>query len=168
MVKGVKIEFIPSQISRQSDLLPILLWLSQGCLIKRSEWGSENDHFQFKNDRSASQWHSWWWCVGVITRTWFKEQLTFGQCCLTFLLGSFAGLFSFVRTLSVKSITYFWLQSINFSQLCPCKDIVEIQNSLLSYLFLKGKLPKSFDNFFEDIVTFTPIQRDSAYLNVYT
>ena len=28
------------------------------------------------------------------------------------------------------------------------KDIVEIQNCLLSYSFLKGKLPKSFDNFF--------------------
>ena len=27
------------------------------------------------------------------------------------------------------------------------KDIVEIQNCLLSYSFLKGKLPKSFDNF---------------------
>ena len=29
------------------------------------------------------------------------------------------------------------------------KDIVEAQNCLLSYSFLKGKLPKSFDNFFQ-------------------
>ena len=29
------------------------------------------------------------------------------------------------------------------------KDIVEIQNCLLSYSFLKGKLPKSFDNFLQ-------------------
>ena len=38
------------------------------------------------------------------------------------------------------------------------KDIVEIQNCLLSYLFFKEKLPKSFDNFLQRCSNIHPNQ----------
>ena len=48
------------------------------------------------------------------------------------------------------------------------KAIVEIENFLFSYSFLNGIYLNPLIIFFLDVVTFTPIQKDSADLSVYT